>query len=234
MILHNSSFYGLVFGDKNNYCVKSLSGDFISDFAQAKNLLNLKKLVFLNQTHSINGLVITDTAQIPDDLTIFKSDGDFLITNLPLVGIGVRTADCLSILIFDKTKKIVCAIHAGWRGAVGGIIQKVFEILINKFESDIKDLEIYLGPCAKSCCYEVDEKFLENLQKTTDGIITQKNNKIYFNLPKFAEVNLLDLGVKSNQINQEYNLCTICTKNQFCSYRLGDIDSRQMSIIFLK
>ena len=106
-----------------------------------KKSANLQKLILLNQIHSNKFLFIKNYK-----INKKKLIGDALITNQKKIIIGILTADCLPILIFDKKIKIISAIHAGWKGAHRGIIQKV----INEFKrkgSESKNLIAAIGPC---------------------------------------------------------------------------------------
>ena len=80
-----------------------------------------KKLILLNQIHSNKFHYINKECRFDNK----KLNGDALITNSKKIAIGVLTADCVPILIYDKNKKIVSAIHAGWKGIYKGIINKV-------------------------------------------------------------------------------------------------------------
>ena len=77
--------------------------------------------------------------------------------------IGVLTADCLPIIFYDTKNHVAACIHAGWRSAIAEIVTKVVQMMFEKFKFAPEDLQIYFGPCAKTCCYQVQPDFLQNL-----------------------------------------------------------------------
>ena len=84
-----------------------------------------------------------------------QGEGDALITNQPGVGLTIRTADCLPILIADQRNRAIAAIHAGWRGVVAEIAAKTIEAMHIQFASNPEDLVVAIGPGIGGCCFEV-------------------------------------------------------------------------------
>lgn len=98
------------------------------------------------------------------DMTRADLEGyDAFITNLPGVAIGVSTADCVPVLLYDPAKRVVAAVHAGWKGTVLHISQKAIEVMAVKFGSRAEDLRAVIGPAIGSDSFqvgmEVAEKF---------------------------------------------------------------------------
>ena len=91
-----------------------------------------------------------------------KLKGDALITNLKNIALGILTADCAPIFIYDNKKKIIYAIHAGWKGDYKGILSKVIKFLLKK-GSKLKDINEIIGPCISKKNYEVKKDFLNIL-----------------------------------------------------------------------
>lgn len=244
MILHKDSNLNIYFGDKKDLCVKSVpyNGDYDPEvFNKILKNLNLKNLVFLKQVHENFGLTLTKNSQINLELNLFKQEGDFIITNLKQVGIGILTADCLPVVIYDPIKKVISVIHSGWRSAAKNIFEKVILEFKNNFNSKPEDLICYFGPCAKPCCYEVDKKFIENFTAHPEYFCYSKNvsrgersPKIYFDLPNFAQNLLINLGINSKNIITKYNTCTICDQNYYSYRRDKDLSGRQMTVVFLR
>jgi YfiH family protein len=84
--------------------------------------------------------------------------GDALLTDQPGVLLSVRIADCLPVLVLDPRQRVVAAIHAGWRSALGRIIEKSVGLMRAMFGSDPHYLLVALGPSIRTCCYEVGEE----------------------------------------------------------------------------
>ena len=86
--------------------------------------------------------------------------GDAIVTKIKNIGIGILTADCAPILLYDPDKKIIGCIHSGWKGALNGIIKNT----INKFKelgSKTNNLVAVIGPCIKKENYDVKIDFYE-------------------------------------------------------------------------
>ena len=98
------------------------------------------------------------------DLTRADLEGyDAFITSLPGVAIGVRTADCVPVLLYDPVKRVVAAVHAGWKGTVLHISQKALEVMAVKFGSEAGNIRAVIGPAIGPDSFqvgiEVAEKF---------------------------------------------------------------------------
>ncbi len=120
------------------------------------------KLVLLNQTHSNK---VFSIKKIPKK----KPIGDALITSKSKYALGILTADCAPVFIFDPKKNIISAIHAGWKGAYKKIIYKSIDELKKK-GSNVKDLIVVVGPCISKYNYEIKKdflsKFIKQIKKT--------------------------------------------------------------------
>ena len=145
--------------DKKKYVKKNII------IACKKICKSYKKLILLNQIHSNKFFFIKN-----NKLKKSKLIGDALITDQRKIIIGVLTADCAPVLIYDKKLKIISAIHAGWKGAYKGIIQNVVEQL-RKRGSETKNLIAAIGPCISQKSYEVqndfESKFLRQSKKNS-------------------------------------------------------------------
>src|SRR5579859_2325674 len=194
--------------------------------------LGLRQLVFLHQTHGTQGKFITNVDAC-HNLPSFVHDGDFLITNVPHIGIAVATADCLPIIAYDSKHKVIGIAHAGWRGSVARIVQIFIQRMYSTYETQPEDLEVFFGPSAKACCYEVKEDFAENISSFVykGQLLQQREQKLFFELGLLNKLQLEEIGVKS--INESHHMCTICTPG-YCSVRLTPASSeRQMTIVAL-
>jgi polyphenol oxidase len=237
MILHNDSSFLIYFGDARDGCVKS-SGDndsYSQSFLKYQENLNLKYLIFLKQQHGVDGIIIDNISDLKSNLSLFEHLGDFIVTNQRHIGIGVVTADCLPVVFYDPVHHVVSAVHAGWRGSVGDIIKKTCQTMQAKFNSKFTDLVVYFGPSAKVCCYQIQKSFVSNLESFTfiERFIIDRQGDLFFNLPCFVEYQLLELGLKPQNIHKEYNSCTICDK-RFHSYRRDNTLCRQVTGVALK
>ena len=144
--------------------------------------------------------------------------GDALITDKKNIPIAVLTADCAPILIYDNNKKMIAAIHAGWKGAYKNIVKKVIKFMIKKGCSS-KNITAAIGPCISSNSYQVREDFIKKfIKKDKKNIIFFKKtkDKNYFNLNKYIYFQLKSLNIKKIDIIKKD---TFNAKNNFFSAR---------------
>jgi polyphenol oxidase len=181
------------------------------EYVSQKILLKKNNLVLMNQTHS------NKVIEIKKNNYKKKINADAIITKMKGVGLSVLTADCVPILIYDCKNEIIGCIHAGWKGAISGIIKNT----VNKIKKLNSKNKIFacIGPCIGKNSYEVDlvfyKKFLSKSQKNNKYFFNKKNNKKLFNLRKFVEDKLKELEVKIDHINRD----TFREGNIFFSYR---------------
>ena len=192
-----------------------------------------KRLVLLNQIHSNKFYFIKKNYKFKNK----KFKGDALITNVKNFALGVLTADCVPILLYDKNQKIITAIHAGWKGVYKGIISRVVKFLIKK-GSKPKDLIAVIGPCIAQKNYEVQKDFKDKFikkDKQSKKFFIIKKNKTYFSLNNYVYSQLKKLGIKNlEKINKD----TFEPKNNFFSARRSirnkeDDYGRNISVIMI-
>ena len=192
-----------------------------------------KNIFLVHQIHSAKFIFIDKNFKF--NKKIIKADA--IITNQEKLPIAVLTADCVPLLLFDNKKKIVAAIHAGWKGAIKGIIKKVIKFMLKKGCVE-KNITVAIGPCISQKNYNVKSdfknKFVKNHKKNK---IFFKNRKkiIYFDLPNYVKSQL-----KFNKINKidMINIDTYDKKNNFFSARRSlrlkhDDYGRNISIIMI-
>ena len=191
-----------------------------------------KNLILLNQIHSSKYYFINKKNKINK-----KFKGDALITNLSKVAIGILTADCVPILIYDKKLKIVSAVHAGWRGIYKKIVVKVIKFFKKK-GSNLNDLNVSIGPCISQKSYEVKKDFITKFikkDKKNKVFFKKVKNKTYFSLNKCVSYQLKKIGIKNIEI---INKDTFNKNNNFFSARRSllrkEIDyGRNISVIMI-
>ena len=180
-------------------------------YVSKKMKINNKKLILMHQTHS-NRVI-----EIKKNSLNKKIFSDAIITKAKGLALGVVTADCVPILLFDKRTKTVGCIHAGWRGALKGIIKNTIK-KISKLSSK-REIYASIGPCIGKKNYEIDLKFYMKFMaksKKNKKYFTKKNKrKKFFNLRKFVADKLLEEKVNFDHVNYD----TFKEKNYFFSYR---------------
>ena len=164
--------------------------------------------------------------------------GDALITNVKKLPIGILTADCAPVLILDFKKRIIAAVHVGWRGAYKNILLKVLKKFIS-LGSNRENIIAAIGPCISQKNYEVGKEFKKRFtrkNKRNIKFFKSKKSKIYFDLGEFVQNQLISFGIfKIDVIRKD----TFDKKNNFFSARRSlkrnETDyGRNISVIMLK
>ncbi|MCX6217188.1 peptidoglycan editing factor PgeF [Spirosoma sp.] len=163
-----------------------------------------------------------------------RFDGyDALITNQPNLLIGVTVADCVPILLYDHRHQAVGAVHAGWRGTVGGIVTQTLLAMQNQYGTLPEDCYGYVGTCIDECAFEVGpevaEQFLPAFKRADHS-----SGKSYIDL-KAANFRLLtDFGIPVNQISIS-SFSTVLNNDLYFSYRAeGGHTGRMLAVIGIK
>lgn len=200
-----------------------------------ENVEHNRKLFF--SSLGLNEFTVSYQRQVHDDfIREVKNTGncgesDALITNVKNLGLAISSADCPAIFIYDSGKKVIAAVHSGWRGTEKKIVKKTINKLKNEFNSDPSDLIIYLGPSISQNSYEVGE---DVAQKFDEEFILKKENKFYLNLSAANFKMVIEEGVKRTNI-QVSKLCSYEYKNLLHSYRRdGQISGRALGVIAMK
>jgi YfiH family protein len=240
MLIHKTPQFSIFFGDQATgfapqqfYSAADEASIRNSEqFREASEVLRLNSLSVIKQVHGTAGIII----KTEQDLLArpYSSEGDYLITNLPGVGIAVATADCVPLLLYDAANHAVAAIHAGWRGSVAGIALTALQAMQANFGTQAADLQIIFGPSARSCCYEVSPDFMNSVPDgQAHDALTVRDGKIYFDTVAYNQALLQKAGVPPKAFSLKYACCTICSP-EFCSYRRdGAASKRQMTIVTL-
>ena len=178
----------------------------------AKKLkLKSNKLILMHQTHS------NKVIEINDKNLKNKINADAIITKKKGIALGVLTADCVPILLFDRKNKIVGCIHAGWKGAFSGIIKNTIKKIRKSGTSN--QIVACLGPCIGKKSYEVDiefyKKFIFKSKKNKRYFFNKSEHKKLFDLRKFVTDKLIEQKVKVDHVNYD----TFTESRNFFSYR---------------
>jgi YfiH family protein len=236
MLVHfDDAPFVVYFGDRHDSMIVSdRAGLSHGTFAKIQHELRLDGIVFLKQIHGAHSMCITRKTKIIEPLHVFQQKGDVLISSRRAIGIGVLTADCLPVIIYDFVHHCIGIAHAGWRGTFLSIAVAMVEMMQKNFDSQPRDMVVYFGPCAKICCYQITHDFLSYPSKIEfmDQVVV-KREKLFFDLPLLNRLQLVKVGVCDENINDCYNQCTICN-NSFHSFRRdGVFAGRQETVVAL-
>ena len=168
-------------------------------------------LVLMHQTHSNNVIVIKKMNYKR------KIYADAMISKMRGISLGVLTADCVPIILYDSKNKIIGCVHAGWKGAFKNIIKNT----ITRIKKISLNSKIYasVGPCIGLKSYEVDikfyKKFISKSAKNKLYFLCKNKSKKLFNLRRFVTDKLKQCKVEVDQVNHD----PFAEKNKFFSYR---------------
>jgi YfiH family protein len=140
-----------------------------------------------------------------------ENEGDALISDRAGVSVGVRTADCVPILLVDPAIPVVAAIHAGWRGSAQNIAAAAIHMLAARWKTRAENLRAAIGPSIGVCCYEVGPEVSDLLER---WIPATKDR--HLDLPTVNERQLRAAGVADIWKSGE---CTFCGADRFFSFR---------------
>jgi YfiH family protein len=168
------------------------------------------RLAMARQVHSTRVLEA-------DGRTGYIGEADALIANRPGLLIGIRTADCVPILLADARRRAVASVHAGWRGTAGEIARHALEALRRTYGTEAADVHVAIGPAIGPCCYEVGPEVARRFAAWFEEL-RGINRPVKIDLPAANRLQLIDAGVPPEQIYSGAP-CTFCAADQFYSYR---------------
>jgi polyphenol oxidase len=154
---------------------------------------------------------------------------DAIVTRTPGLALAVRTADCVPILCYVPAHNVVAGIHAGWKGSALGIAGKTIAFLGDVFNVEPVDVFCYIGPGARSCCYEVDPDIAAQFDPSV--VVEREGRKPRIDLPAANALDLQRRGVPEANIEME-NICTVCHPALLHSHRRdGARAGRMLAVI---
>lgn len=215
----------------NRYC-----GDDEEDIRKNRQALcqllgiSDERLLMPHQVH------LTKTAVIDERLDADLEGVDALMTNVTGLCIGVSTADCIPVLLYDPVQRAVCAIHAGWRGTVQRIVEQAVKKMTTAYGTQHKDIVAQIGPGISLDSFEVGDEVYEAFANEGFHIetISKRYAKWHIDLPECNRRQLISVGVPSDHIF----VSPVCTFKQsdsfFSARRLGISSGRIFTAIILR
>lgn len=176
-------------------------------------------------------------------------DTDGLLTQVPGVLLTSFYADCVPLYFFDPVKQVVGLAHAGWKGTVAQIANRMVERMQSEFGCEVRSIHSAIGPSIGSCCYEVDDKVMtyihdlerefegnkhKDLDLLSQGYISKDNGKTMLDLKEINRQIMIKAGILPTHIECT-SWCTSCRNDIYFSYRKdGGTTGRMASWIGLK
>jgi len=170
-------------------------------------------LLSVHQVHSADVVTVTDPEQVPG------GPADALVTATPGLALGVLTADCMPVLLADHDAGVIGAVHAGWRGALAGVLEATLDAM-EDLGAARDDIVAVIGPCISQRAYEVGPEFLDDfLAEDPDSqrfFANGQGDRYLFDLPGFGLTRLRAAGIGHAEWTRH---CTWSQPDLFYSHR---------------
>lgn len=181
----------------------------LTGLAEADFSLSRTQLMIPRQTHSVHVAWVETSGEV--------ADTDAVITSVPGLCVAVKTADCIPVLLYDERQHLVAAVHAGWRGTVGRIVERTLEVMKSRGE----DVHAIIGPGISLQAFEVGDEVYEAFQQASFPMsrIAQRFSKWH-----------LDLWEANRYLLEQYGVKDIHTAG-ICTYTSSDFYSARRDSI---
>lgn len=188
-----------------------------------------ERVYYLSQVHGAVTHVLRG-GETPEQ--VLALEGDALMSREPTVACGVRSADCVPVLVADRASGAVAAIHAGWRGVVGGAVESGVATLREQVGAR-GDLVAAIGPHIRIGAFEVSEDVARELEAASPvpGVVERSGAKPHVSLARIVTGKLCALGLEMSSID-DVGGCTVTEPDRFFSFRRnGKVGGRHLSAI---
>ena len=214
-------------------------GDGVEAFSTRRNSPLPYPVIQGHQVHSARVAVIERSGMTREELEGY----DAFVTSLPDTAIGVRTADCVPILLYDPIRKVVAAVHSGWKGTVLHIAQQTIDVMVHRFGCGAEALQAVIGPAIGPESFQVGAEVVAQFRGagfpleeiwTFRGDVDERpmSGGHHIDLIKANQWMLEQTGVRPGNI-QAYRIDTYTDKTFFSARREGPQCGRIINAIKL-
>lgn len=233
---------GVSEGDYKSLNISFKEGDLEGSVLQNWHRISLAfgipidRFLTLNQVHG-------------DDIFVIKPYGDYypedgvlnydaIVTTRDNLAVCIKTADCVPVFIVDRVKKVIAAVHAGWKGTAQEITAKVTRLLYERYNASPENLIAAIGPAIGLCCFELDRDSADifRIQKDHEEFLFEGNtpDKWIVDLAEANRRQMMHCGIPEANIDLS-RLCTFCRQDLFFSYRgSGGVTGRHLNFMMIK
>lgn len=200
--------------------------------------VDVDNIVFAHQVHGCRCIPVTkELLDLLEKDRLAALEGyDALMTQFHGVCIGVFTADCIPVLLYDPNHKAVAAIHAGWRGTVSRIVSRTLQTMADTYGTCAKDVRAVIGPGISPDNFEVGQDVYDRFAEARFdmGRIAKRYAKWHLDLPLCNRLQLLEAGVRCENVLVS-GICTFDrVDDYFSARRLGTASGRIFTGIILR
>lgn len=189
----------------------------------------------INQIHSDEIFILKDESQTREQVSSINADA--IMTHLSEIPIGIFTADCIPVLLYDPKLHVAAAIHAGREGTLQGIVNKSIMAMRREYGCQPKNLVAGLGLGIGGCCYEIDENCLNSFENKipfeSPFVKSKGNGKFLLDLFAVNAQQAMDAGLLPENISRNEE-CTFCSPMNYFSYRREGQTGRILTFIMLQ
>jgi len=203
-------------------------------FLKSLSINNTDQIFILNQTHSDKIFVLDDLEKTEEEVA--GENADAIVTHLMDRPIGVLTADCVPIILFDHVNFVTGVVHAGRKGTQKRILSKTIAVMKTNYGCMASNIIMGIGPAIGGCCYEVDksciEPFIKNYPKWENFVNDASAGKFMLDLVTANESDAFDAGILAENISRSGH-CTSCDNHLWYSYRREGKTGRILTVSML-
>ena len=241
---------GVSEGNYGEFNINEYCGDKPDHIAANRKLLvdqigiSESHIVMAHQVHGVEVRQVTsELLALSGDVRQSMLEGvDALMTDVAGVCIGVSTADCIPVLLYDETHHAVAAIHAGWRGTVARIAQKTVQEMVSAYGTAPEGLKAVIGPGISLDNFEVGDEVYDQFEQAAFDMASIAGRspavsqplKWHLDLPLCNQQILRQVGVREENVFMA-DICTYAHSDEYFSARkLGIASGRIFTAILLK
>jgi YfiH family protein len=234
---------GVSKGNFGEFNINEFCGDDTASVVENKKALaaelciGVKDIIMPHQVHKIECRTIArEFFDMPENIRKMLLEGvDCVLTDIKGLCIGVSTADCIPVLLYDDEHHAVAAVHAGWRGSLNRIAHRAVVEMCNVYKSNPSRIKAVIGPGISVENFEVGDEVYQQFQTVGFNmpLISRKYEKWHINLPECNHIQLREAGLKEENIMMS-GICTFsCSEDYFSARKLGQHSGRIFSGIMI-
>lgn len=175
------------------------------DILKIASAHGLQNILTVNQVHG-SAVFFADGAMAGE-----PAEADSVVTRQKGTGVGVITADCVSVLLCFPDSGCVCAVHAGWRGTSLRVVRECIGAVCEQYSLKPRDAVAAIGPAIRGCCYEVRDdvasRFVGRFSGEANWLLEKGDGKFLLDLVEINRIELCDAGIQQVEV---MDLCTCC------------------------